>query len=76
MFYIQNQVLEMYPIRTGMDRNGQKYCTFITHFFYLSSDSLRLRLVQKQLDHTNINTTTMYSDIISKDLDEAVEKLE
>lgn len=34
-----------------------------------------LRLVQKQLGHTNINTTTVYSDVMSKDLDEAVENL-
>jgi len=48
--------------------------TYATNLYKASG--YNLRLVQKQLGHTNINTTTVYSDVISKDLDAAVEKLE
>ena len=48
--------------------------TYATNLYRASG--YNLRLVQKQLGHTNINTTTVYSDVMSKDLDEAVEKLE
>jgi len=48
--------------------------TYATNLYKASG--YNLRLVQKQLGHTNINTTTVYSDVISKDLDAAIEKLE
>ena len=35
-----------------------------------------LRLVQKQLGHSSITTTTAYSDVLSKDLEDALENLE
>ena len=48
--------------------------TYATNL-YKASD-YNLRLVQKQLGHSSINTTTVYSDVISKDLDDALEKLD
>ncbi len=48
--------------------------TYATNL-YKASD-YNLRLVQKQLGHSNITTTSVYSDVISKDLDEALEKLD
>jgi len=40
------------------------------------SSGYNLRLVQKQLGHANINTTTVYSDVMSDDLEKAVEYLD
>ncbi|MEE9167198.1 MAG: site-specific integrase [Candidatus Neomarinimicrobiota bacterium] len=48
--------------------------TYATNLYKASS--YNLRLVQKQLGHANISTTTVYSDVISKDLEEALENLE
>jgi site-specific recombinase XerD len=47
--------------------------TYTTNLYRASG--YNLRLVQKQLGHSNITTTTVYSDVISKDLEDAVEKL-
>ena len=35
-----------------------------------------LRMVQKQLGHSSITTTTVYSDVLNKDLEDALENLE
>jgi site-specific recombinase XerD len=35
-----------------------------------------LRLVQKQLGHSSITTTSVYSDVINKDMDEALENMD
>jgi|TARA_B100000315_G_C14331846_1_gene475599 site-specific recombinase XerD len=48
--------------------------TYATNL-YKASD-YNLRLVQKQLGHSSITTTTVYSDVLSKDLEDAVENLE
>ena len=47
--------------------------TYATNLYKASG--YNLRLVQKQLGHANITTTTVYSDVISKDLEDAVENL-
>jgi site-specific recombinase XerD len=33
-------------------------------------------MVQKQLGHSSITTTTVYSDVLNKDLEDALENLE
>ncbi len=48
--------------------------TYATNL-YKASD-YNLRLVQKQLGHSSITTTSVYSDVISKDLEDALEKLD
>ena len=48
--------------------------TYATNM-YKASD-YNLRLVQKQLGHSSITTTSVYSDVISKDLEDALEKLD
>jgi len=40
------------------------------------SSGYNLRLVQKQLGHVNINTTTVYSDVVNDDLEKALDNLE
>jgi len=40
------------------------------------SSGYNLRMVQKQLGHANINTTTVYSDVMSDDLEKAVDNLD
>ena len=47
--------------------------TYETNLYKASG--YNLRMVQKQLGHSNITTTTVYSDVLSKDLEEAVENL-
>jgi site-specific recombinase XerD len=47
--------------------------TYATNLYRASG--YNSRLVQKQLGHSNITTTTVYSDVISKDLEDAVENL-
>ena len=48
--------------------------TYATNLYKASG--YNLRMVQKQLGHSNISTTTVYSDVISKDLEDALENLE
>ncbi|MBT4727232.1 MAG: tyrosine-type recombinase/integrase [Bacteroidetes bacterium] len=48
--------------------------TYATNLYKASN--YNLRLVQKQLGHSSITTTSVYSDVISKDLDDALEKLD
>ena len=48
--------------------------TYATNLYKASG--YNLRLVQKQLGHSSITTTTVYSDVLSKDLEDAVENLE
>ena len=47
--------------------------TYATNLYKASG--YNLRLVQKQLGHSSITTTSVYSDVISDDLEKAVEKL-
>ena len=48
--------------------------TYATNLYKASG--YNLRLVQKQLGHSSITTTSVYSDVISKDLEDALEKLD
>lgn len=47
--------------------------TYATHLY--KSSNYNLRLVQKQLGHASISTTTVYADVLSLDLDKALRKL-
>ena len=47
--------------------------TYATRLYKASN--YNLRLVQKQLGHTSIQTTTIYSDVIDQDISDALEKL-
>jgi site-specific recombinase XerD len=48
--------------------------TYATNLYRASG--YNLRLVQKQLGHSSITTTSVYSDVINKDLDEALENMD
>ena len=48
--------------------------TYATNLYKASG--YNLRLVQKQLGHSSITTTSVYSDVINKDLDEALENMD
>ncbi|MBT3635021.1 MAG: phage integrase family protein [Candidatus Marinimicrobia bacterium] len=48
--------------------------TYATNLYKASG--YNLRLVQKQLGHSSIMTTSVYSDVINKDLDEALENMD
>jgi len=48
--------------------------THATQLYKASGNNLRM--VQKQLGHSNIQTTTVYSDVVDEDVDEALERLE
>ena len=48
--------------------------TYATNLYRASG--FNLRLVQKQLGHASIVTTTVYSDVIGKDIDDAIRTLE
>ena len=48
--------------------------SYATNLYKVSN--YNLRLVQKQLGHSSITTTSVYSDVISEDLDEALERLD
>jgi site-specific recombinase XerD len=47
--------------------------TYATHLY--QSSGYNLRLVQKQLGHARITTTTVYADVFNLDLDKALRKL-
>jgi len=48
--------------------------TYATNLYKASG--YNLRMVQKQLGHSSIITTTVYSDVLNKDLEDALENLE
>ena len=48
--------------------------TYATNLYKASS--YNLRMVQKQLGHSSITTTTVYSDVLNQDLTDALENLE
>ena len=48
--------------------------TYATNLYKASG--YNLRLVQKQLGHSSITTTSVYSDVINKDLDKALENMD
>ena len=48
--------------------------TYATNLYKASG--YNLRMVQKQLGHSSITTTTVYSDVLNKDLEDALENLE
>ncbi|MBT5530838.1 MAG: tyrosine-type recombinase/integrase [Cytophagia bacterium] len=48
--------------------------TYATNLYKASG--YNLRLVQKQLGHSSITTTSVYSDVINKDLDQALENMD
>ena len=48
--------------------------TYATNLYKASG--YNLRLVQKQLGHSSITTTSVYSDVINQDLEDALENME
>lgn len=48
--------------------------TYATRLYKASG--YNLRMVQQQLGHSNIQTTTVYSDVIAEDLGDALDRLE
>ncbi len=48
--------------------------TYATNLYKVSG--YNLRMVQKQLGHSSITTTSVYSDVINQDLDDALENMD
>ena len=48
--------------------------TYATSLYKASG--YNLRMVQQQLGHSNISTTSVYSAVVNKDLDDALERLD
>ncbi len=48
--------------------------TYATNLYKVSG--YNLRMVQKQLGHSSITTTSVYSDVINQDLEDAIENMD
>ena len=71
-----SKVFKKMALEAGLSSNHSIHTlrhTYATNLYKASG--YNLRMVQKQLGHSNITTTTVYSDVLSKDLEEAVENL-
>ena len=71
------RVFKVRAKRAGLAGNYSIHClrhTYATRLY--RSSGYNLRLVQVQLGHISINTTSVYSAVISPDLDKAVEALD
>jgi len=71
------RVFKVRAKRAGLSAHYSIHClrhTYATRLY--RSSGYNLRLVQVQLGHISINTTSVYSAVISPDLDKAVEALD
>jgi len=63
--------------KTGLSRRYSIHSLRHTHATELyKASGYNLRLVQQQLGHSNITTTSVYAAVMNKDLEKAVENLE
>ena len=71
------RVFKTMAAKAGLDSKHSIHTlrhTYATNLYKASG--YNLRLVQKQLGHSSITTTSVYSDVINKDLDEALENMD
>ncbi len=70
-------VFKTIAISAGIDSHHSIHScrhTYATSLYKASG--YNLRMVQKQLGHSNITTTSVYSDVINQDLDDALENMD
>ncbi len=71
------QVFKKWGKRAGLAPHYSIHClrhTYATNLYKASG--YNLRLVQQQLGHSSVSTTSVYSAVVSKDLDDALERLD
>ena len=71
------RVFKTMAAKAGLDKKHSIHTlrhTYATHLYKASG--YNLRMVQKQLGHSSITTTTVYSDVLNQDLTDALENLE
>jgi len=71
------RVFKTMAAKAGLDSKHSIHTlrhTYATNLYKASS--YNLRMVQKQLGHSSITTTTVYSDVLNQDLTDALENLE
>ena len=71
------RVFKTMAAKAGLDSKHSIHTlrhTYATNLYKASG--YNLRMVQKQLGHSSITTTTVYSDVLNKDLEDALENLE
>ena len=71
------QVFKKWGKRAGLAPHYSIHClrhTYATNLY--KSSGYNLRLVQQQLGHSSISTTSVYSAVMSEDLEKALERLE
>ena len=72
-----SQVFKQWAQRAGLPSNYSIHSlrhTYATNLYKASG--YNLRLVQQQLGHSSVSTTSVYSAVVSKDLDDALERLD
>lgn len=72
-----SQVFKQWAQRAGLPSHYSIHSlrhTYATNLYKASG--YNLRLVQQQLGHSNVSTTSVYSGVVNKDLDEALERLD
>jgi integrase/recombinase XerD len=71
------RVFKQWAARAGLPSNYSIHSlrhTYATNLYKASG--YNLRLVQQQLGHSSVSTTSVYSAVVSKDLDDALERLD
>ena len=71
------RVFKTMAAKAGLDSKHSIHTlrhTYATNLYKASG--YNLRIVQKQLGHSSITTTTVYSDVLNQDLTDALENLE
>ncbi len=71
------QLFKKWADKSGLPGHYSIHClryTYATNLYKASG--YNLRLVQQQLGHSSISTTSIYSAVMNEDLTEALEKLE
>ena len=72
-----SQVFKQWAQRAGLPAHYSIHSlrhTYTTNLYKASG--YNLRLVQQQLGHSSVSTTSVYSAVVSKDLDDALERLD
>ena len=72
-----SQVFKQWAQRAGLPAHYSIHSlrhTYATNLYKASG--YNLRLVQQQLGHSSVSTTSVYSAVVSKDLDDALERLD
>ena len=71
------QVFKQWAQRAGLPAHYSIHSlrhTYATNLYKASG--YNLRLIQQQLGHSSVSTTSVYSAVVSKDLDDALERLD